>query len=288
MQCYSPMSIERPGGRGATDRVTVECGKCLACLQNKRANWSMRLYEESKIAHTAYFVTLTYSDETLPYHPIGQEFVQKNIRRNKSIYQGYQPTLDKTELQKYFKKLRHANEGQIKYYAIGEYGSLLCRPHYHIILFNVDYQADVISSWTTFNRQRNTYDLRGKVDIGKVEPASIHYVTNYQIGPLHQYGEFQDKTKQEPFQLFSKGLGENYVIDNYSWHHYENRFYMIGDKGHKQKMPRYYKEKLMNVRQKIDFNKQMTDLEDQKHWRDKTQNQIRDTKKAHKLTKHKL
>lgn len=274
MQCYSPMSIQRPGGYGATDRLTVQCGKCLACLQNRRAEWSIRLFEESKEAISAWFVTLTYSDETVPKINDGGLFPKYTLR--------------KKELQNYFKKLRHGNEGQIKYYAVGEYGSLLRRPHYHIILFNVDSQADIVSAWTEYNKRDNVYDLKGKVDIGNVERKSIHYVTGYLIGEGFEYGKYTDETVEAPFQLISKGIGENYTIDNYTWHHYENRMYMMSDNGHKVKMPRYYKDKMFNVRQKMDFAEQMEKLEMEKPYRDKTQNNQRDTKKANKKSKTKL
>jgi len=226
--------------------------------------------EESKHADTAYFVTLTYSPESIP------------VKNGKY-------TLDKEELQKYIKKLRHANEGTIKYYAIGEYGGITRRPHYHLIVFNVDTQSDFISCWTTYNSETNTFDLKGKIDIGRVERASIHYVTGYLIGPGFKYGKYEDTDVQQPFQLISKGIGENYLYDNYTWHKKEKRFYIQTEQGHKQKMPRYYKDRIFNVKEKMDFADEMQKLSDEQPENPlKHINQIRDTKKFNKNAKHKI
>ena len=93
----------------------------------------------------AYFITLTYNDESLP--------------RTKEGY----PTLLKKQVQDYIKRLRNAHVAYLKkeqrkvhneykitgkpirYYAVGEYGSQTRRPHYHILLFN--YEIDNTSQF---------------------------------------------------------------------------------------------------------------------------------------------
>jgi len=50
-------------------------------------------------------------------------------------------TLKKTDIQKFFKRLRKCHgkkHKSIKYYAVGEYGGQTLRPHYHIVIFNAD------------------------------------------------------------------------------------------------------------------------------------------------------
>ena len=44
----------------------VPCGKCPACLNNRRLAWSFRFEAEAKRHPYNYFVTLTYSDEFVP------------------------------------------------------------------------------------------------------------------------------------------------------------------------------------------------------------------------------
>ena len=122
------MSIPRPNGSGATDRVIVPCGKCPECLANKRSQWSFRLSQELKYTEfNSFFITLTYDDLHLPFAipEIGSNMVGS-------------PTLVKSDLQLFFKRLRKKLATNIRYYAVGEYGSRTSRPHYHAIVFNID------------------------------------------------------------------------------------------------------------------------------------------------------
>jgi len=47
-------------------------------------------------------------------------------------------TISKHDLQVFFKALRHAGH-KFSYYAVGEYGEKLSRPHYHVCLFGTDF-----------------------------------------------------------------------------------------------------------------------------------------------------
>jgi len=62
------------------------------------------------------FLTLTYSDETVP-----QNF-----------------GLDLRHLQLFMKRLRKSLPQKIRFFGCGEYGDLNGRPHYHAIIFNYD------------------------------------------------------------------------------------------------------------------------------------------------------
>lgn len=163
------------------------------------------------------FLTLTYSDENLKYAKNGK------------------PTLDKKDLQLFFKKLRKAQSkicnDKIKYYAVGEYGSKYGRPHYHAIMFNVHPILDIKQIWGN-----------GIVDISPARPASVKYTLKYISKP---------KTKQKndaqlrEFSLISKKLGENYLTDNIKkYHSYLPNCYLTTDDGYKMPLPKYYKEKL--------------------------------------------
>lgn len=80
----------------------------------------MRCVLEARNHERNCFITLTYSDEQLP--------------KNQS--------LDKSHLQKFFKRLRKA-KGELRYYACGEYGDLTKRAHYHACLFGMDFEDKV-------------------------------------------------------------------------------------------------------------------------------------------------
>lgn len=120
MQCLSPSSIRRPGQADARDRITIPCGKCAACLSNRRSDWAVRLEQEFRVSENAHFLTLTYSDEHLCYGAIS-EFA----------------TLVRSDIQLFMKRLRKRCDSKLKYYVAGEYGSRTYRPHYHAIIFNL-------------------------------------------------------------------------------------------------------------------------------------------------------
>ena len=60
-QCISPIRLKTPDK--PKPFRDVPCGKCAACMQRKRFEWSVRLQNELQYASSAAFITLTYSDE---------------------------------------------------------------------------------------------------------------------------------------------------------------------------------------------------------------------------------
>lgn len=164
MKCISPLWIRKSG-------YTVPCGKCNFCLASKRVDWSFRIAQELKVSSSALFLTFTYADECpeIPRSPSGLL------------------ELDKTHMQLFMKKLRLEQESKLRYYSVGEYGTLTQRPHYHSIMFNLEPQviARLDQIWSY-----------GFVHVGEVTPASIHYVTKYVIDRQALYGD-----RSPPFQL---------------------------------------------------------------------------------------
>lgn len=231
MKCFSEISIKRPGGSGPSDRLNVPCGKCPACLQNRRNEWSFRLNEESKVSSSAFFITLTYNDDNVP-----GELSKRDLNLFLKRLRAYSVKSD-TKLLKDKKNVLNRLEmtSTIKYYAIGEYGELNNRPHYHIIIFNLPLDIELEKIWK-----------KGFIKVGNVESASIHYVTGYVMKRYDNYRE-----KQVPFAVMSKGLGASYLSRAYDWHKSEGRFYVINEFGSKQRIPRCYKNKIFNVVEKI-------------------------------------
>lgn len=181
------------------ETIPVPCGKCPDCRARRASGWSFRLMEETKHALSAHFITLTYGTSHAP------------ITSNTYL------SLSKTDLQKFFKRLRKAHDTRrsqiaqgliskvlhrpldgerpvsIKYYAVGEYGGKFKRPHYHVIIFNA--QVELIqSAWQL-----------GQVHYGTVTPASVGYTLKYVskggIVPQHKNDD-----RQKEFALMSKDL----------------------------------------------------------------------------------
>lgn len=209
----------------------IQCGKCPGCVKKRQSNWSFRLIKEGERSLSSYFVTLTYDTTTVP--------------RTKNGFM----TLSKTDVQAFIKKLRKKHEKHdyarnypIRYYAAGEYGDSRRRPHYHIILFNSNYQ-DITDAWTTEKGA-----AKGTIYFGTVNGASIGYTLKYiskpRTIPLHAN---DDRAKE--FSLMSKKLGANYLTKNMiGWHlaDLDTRYYLPMPGGDKAPMSKYYKEKIYN------------------------------------------
>lgn len=199
--------------------VNVPCGKCLACLSNKRSEWAFRLEQEFKYSKSAMFVTLTYD--------------QKHVASNGSLC--------KKHLQDYLKRLRKSygkiSNNSIRYYAVGEYGSISGRPHYHLLLFNTD-QREARVAWHD-GKQKPI----GLVHIGEVTGASIAYVLKYLVQPSQ---EMEEKSLEKPFAVMSRayGIGARYLSDAMvEWHRADDRVYCIRE-GAKIRLPKFYKTKI--------------------------------------------
>jgi hypothetical protein len=148
-------------------------------------------------------------------------------------------TLRKTDLQKFFKRLRKLTHEKISYYAVGEYGDKTQRPHYHIILFNGNCNS-VESAWNLNNT------TIGYCHFGDVNDASIGYTLKY-ISKEKQIPMHQNDDRQKEFSVMSKGLGKSYLTPQaIKWHKnkLEERMYLPLPGGKKASMPRYYKDKM--------------------------------------------
>lgn len=205
----------------------VPCSKCPDCKARRVSAWSFRLMQQFKIAKTAFFITLTYDTQFVP------------------ITDAKFMTLQKRDMQLFFKRLRKAHEkidgvDKIKYYAAGEYGGKTKRPHYHIILFNA-IEKLIQPAWNL-----------GQIHYGTVSEASVGYCLKY-INKPTKIPLFKGDDRQKEFALMSKGLGLNYLTKNMvDWHHAEiGRMYVNTNDGKKVSMPRYYKEKIFTTAERL-------------------------------------
>lgn len=196
----------------------MPCGHCNFCLANKRADWSFRLYQENKVSQSAHFLTLTYEDSELPY---GDDI----------------PSLCKSDVQLFTKRLRKASETKLRYYTVGEYGTQTDRPHYHSIMFGMlpNLCDKLPEIWG-----------KGAVHVGQVNPASIHYVTKYVINR-----DMNVKGREPPFTVMSRrpGIGAHYVNTHKSYHIDALRYYSK-QKGIYSRLPRFFKDKIFSPEQR--------------------------------------
>lgn len=119
MPCRSPLNgYRRPDGSFTTQRansigfLSFPCGGCRDCRLSKAREWAIRCHHETSMHADNCWLTLTFEHDPV--------------------------TVSKTDLQVFFKSLRHAGHS-FSYYAVGEYGEKLSRPHYHVCLFGTDF-----------------------------------------------------------------------------------------------------------------------------------------------------
>lgn len=216
----------------------VPCGRCLYCKKRLASGWSVRISNESRGYPYSYFITLTYSNETVPITPKG--FL----------------SLRKADIQKWFKRLRYeirARPADFKYYAIGEYGSQTKRPHYHAIVLSLRpiTPDNLLKSWTL-----------GATHVGTVTEASIGYCLKYiskkKTVPLHKN---DDREKEK--SMSSKGIGMRYVRTHKSWHldSLLDRYYSPLYDGKKAPLSRYLKNKIYDENQRKLLSENFTPTE---------------------------
>jgi hypothetical protein len=177
------------------EKMEVGCGQCLGCRLDHSRMWAMRISHESSLYEYSggnCFITLTYRDA---------EACESYEQYRDGWYVPKDWSLDKTHVQKFFKRLRKAFPGKkIRYFCAGEYGRKckhgidvdavgcpLCntgRPHYHACVFNhtfddlEPYQSDGgIIRYTSPTLERLWG--YGFVDVGELNFNTASYTASY-------------------------------------------------------------------------------------------------------------
>lgn len=233
MTCYRPMKRVRPTGW-----YSHPCGQCIGCRLAKSADWATRCVHEAMCYDDNCFITLTYSNEHLPYPPV----------------------VDKREFQLFMKKLRKQYGSGIRFYAGAEYGDTYGRPHYHACLFNF-WPPDAVL-WKTTPTGDRLYTSKileniwgkGFVTIGSVTFESAAYIARYcmkkKTGKMakEHYARIHPETGEcyqatPEFALMSRmpGIGMTY-LEQYGNVCAKHETVVVS--GRERGLPRYYKTKL--------------------------------------------
>lgn len=208
MPCYSPLQgyratfvNEKTGKRpivfstkyGFKDLpVTVPCGRCTGCRLEYSRQWAIRCVHESQMHKHNAFITLTYSPENLP--------------DDNSIH--------KSELQKFFKRLRKHTGKRLRYFACGEYGEKNNRPHYHAVIFGYDFPDKYLHTKVNGNLLFRSPLLekcwkKGHSLIGDVTFESAAYVARY----VMKKRKGDEKEIEEHYKLLDQETGEIHTIE---------------------------------------------------------------------------
>jgi len=227
-----PITFDASSG-DPSQKLTIPCGKCLACKERKAREWSIRCMHESQMHDANCFITLTYDDESLKkYCPTG--------------------SLDKREFQLFMKRLRKAiyeqTSKQIRYYACGEYGDKFLRPHYHAAIFGYDFLLDRQQITNTERALYTSATLRdawqrGHVSIGNLDWASAAYIAGYvgkkQLGPSKRF-HYQGLAPEFNLSSRAPGLGSTW-LDKFGTDIYQYDIAVLN--GLTYRPPKYYDTK---------------------------------------------
>nr|QJB20055.1 MAG: replication initiator protein [Microvirus sp.] len=220
MKCLKPVLITKNlDHEKFPDGLWIPCGQCMSCRILKREEWVLRIMHEAEYWKESIFVTLTYDDNHLP---VNESLVKK-------------------DLQDFFKRLRKNSGKKLKYFACGEYGEETGRPHYHAIIFGMDFLNETDRDLIKMSWDKCKWDTQKKA-FGDVCGKSIRYVVAYIekkiVGKQEKYAY---ENIQSPFHILSNGLGKEYAKANKE--RIEKDGY-ISIQGTKRGVPRYYSEVL--------------------------------------------
>lgn len=140
--------------------VTLPCGSCLGCRLDRSRDWAIRCFHEASLHEKNCFLTLTYSE----------------VPSDGSVHL--------RDIQLFMKRLRKKYGDGIRFFHCGEYGSQLRRPHYHVLVFNFDFEDRVHWSGSGNNRLYVSQSLGelwplGFSTVGDVTFESAGYVARY-------------------------------------------------------------------------------------------------------------
>ena len=200
----------------------VPCNNCIGCALDHARDWQNRLVMESMYSHCNYFLTLTYNDDNLPKDmQLKKDDIKKFIR----------------DLRNYYKS--HFDYEGLRYYVGAEYGSKSARPHYHVILFNcplsqedfkflkINFKGFKFSDVGKSISGDHIYSVslfsdlwkKGFNVVGSFSKATAGYVARYvnkkKLLTKDEKKELKYSGIQPEFNLMSKGIGKQFLLDNF-------------------------------------------------------------------------
>ena len=247
MTCYHPLLAYRSEGKIVFHKpfafakgFNLPCGQCIGCRLKYSQEWAVRLMHENQMHEDSCFITLTMNDEYL--------------MSRENPY-----SLDKSEFQRFMKRLRKRYGKQIRYFHCGEYGEKNSRPHYHAIIFGMDFEDKELFSIRDEIRLYTSETLAelwpyGFVTIGSVTMESCAYVARYVCKKQKGKNAEEHYIRWDPltgegtpiqpeYATMSRkpGIGKTW-FDEYKTDVYPNDYVVI--KKHKIRPPRFYDKQL--------------------------------------------
>lgn len=180
MPCYHPLygyksKYENPKtgknfigfAPNGTSPIPLPCGRCIGCRLERSRQWAIRCTHEMQMHEINTYITLTYTDEKLTYGGATHGIL---IPRDLTLF---------------WKRLRKRTGQNLRYFACGEYGDQLNRPHYHAIIFGYDFEDKKYDSTSKAGHILYHSDYlddiwtHGRCIIGNATFESAAYVARY-------------------------------------------------------------------------------------------------------------
>lgn len=221
-------------GKDVVRELQLPCKQCIGCRLERSRQWAMRCLHEASLHERKCFVTLTYD----------------KVPINGDLYY--------TDFQKFIRRLRKKTGEDIRYYMCGEYGEETQRPHFHAILFGIDFDDKILykNLSSGFALYTSKFLERmwgyGFCPIGDVTFESAGYVARYCVQKItgdkgriaERYGRF-DELSGAPFLLtpeFNKmslkpGIGAPF-LEKWRTDIYPHDYVIV--RGQKMNPPKYY------------------------------------------------
>lgn len=189
--------------------MTIKCRKCEGCRFDHSREWAVKILHEAQMfGEENSFITLTYN--------------QRKIPADLSLdYLGHW-TLFLKRLRKYI----YADYGKrIRFYMVGEYGSVNMRPHYHAIIFGFDFpdkyqylervgnvicRSPLLERAWTDPKDKLSF---GYSSVGSVSFASAAYVARYNMKKLigSEFDGFDEYINSDGEVLVRPALSKRYL-----------------------------------------------------------------------------
>lgn len=221
--------------------VPLPCGKCIGCRMDYARQWAIRCMHEAELHDYNCMVTLTYDNDHLPddssLRPVDVQLWLKRLRRQFPDY-------------------------KIKYFLCGEYGDQFSRPHYHVLLFGIDFSHDY--EYNNKDSRPKVVELQDTWTLGHVHVAPLNYeiacyVARYCTKKQEKEIDYCDKKTgvvlQKEFTRMSRrpGIAHDWIKKN-SFDTYKTDTVVVnGD--NVSRPPRYYDKVFKKINGDLSLDK---------------------------------
>ena len=242
----------------------LPCGQCTGCRLERSRQWAIRMMHEAQMHQDNCFITLTFDDDHL--FDVKSRGVDNPMSLHKPEFQAFMKRLrtrisdpnDSLFIPEFSKELPLEERKVVRFYMCGEYGEKYKRPHYHAIIFGLDFSDKQLEKIDNGMRYYSSATLRelwpsGNNIITDVTFDSCAYVARY-IMKKHlgkdawmQYFDYIDENTGEcvghrvpEYTIMSRrsGIGKEW-LDKYLEDIYPKDKVFMRGRGY-SKPPKYY------------------------------------------------